>query len=82
MVLLDEPFAGVNPVMATGVMAAISDLASRGITILLVEHNLGIVERLASVVVVMSEGHEIAKGRMQDLRSHAAVSDAYLGTAR
>lgn len=79
MILLDEPLAGVNPVMARQVIDAVRTLAGDGITILLVEHNLGAVETLCSEVVVMASGHRISSGSMEVVRNDPAVVDAYLG---
>lgn len=80
MVLLDEPMAGVNPTMRTRIQESISTLVERGMTVLLVEHNLDTVEVLCSTVVVMAVGQRIAAGSMRDMRSNRAVVDAYLGS--
>jgi neutral amino acid transport system ATP-binding protein len=80
MVLLDEPLAGVNPVMGAHIQDSIVALSQRGITVLLVEHNLRMVEALCSSVAVMALGTRIAVGDMSQLRSNAAVVDAYLGS--
>lgn len=80
MVLLDEPMAGVNPTMRARIQESITGLVERGMTVLLVEHNLDIVEALCSTVVVMAVGQRIAAGSMQALRSDRAVVDAYLGS--
>lgn len=79
MAVLDEPMAGVNPVLATGLCEAITTLASEGITVLMVEHNLPFVERVCPHTIVMAEGTHIAEGTMEELRRHRAVVDAYLG---
>jgi len=79
LVLLDEPFAGVNPVMGAAVQDAIRRLVDRGIAVLLVEHDLEIIEALCSKIVVMAMGHQIAEGTMSILRSDSAVLEAYLG---
>jgi neutral amino acid transport system ATP-binding protein len=79
MVLLDEPLAGVNPVLAGRMTDAISTLASESITLLMVEHNLQLVETVCEWVIVMDLGTSIAEGSMGQLRRNAAVVDAYLG---
>jgi branched-chain amino acid transport system ATP-binding protein len=79
MVLLDEPLAGVNPVLAGRMTEAISTLASESITLLMVEHNLQLVETVCEWVIVMDLGTPIAEGSMDQLRQNAAVVDAYLG---
>lgn len=79
MVLLDEPQAGVNPVLRVRMGELIRDMVDHGTTVLMVEHNLPFVERLCDTVVVMATGKSIAVGTMQELRAHQAVIDAYLG---
>jgi ABC-type branched-subunit amino acid transport system ATPase component len=79
MVLLDEPLAGVNPVLQTNILEAILGLNRDGITVLLIEHNLPWVERACKRIVVMSQGVDIATGSMEELRANEVVVDAYLG---
>jgi ABC-type branched-subunit amino acid transport system ATPase component len=79
MVLLDEPLAGVNPVLAQRIGDAISQLQTSGITVLLVEHNLPFVEQACDAIVVMAEGTTLARGSLAQLRADRAVVDAYLG---
>ena len=79
MLLLDEPMAGVNRSMARRIEATLTRLQEQGLTMLLVEHELGSVERLCDQVVVMSAGRRIAEGDMGGLRSRREVLDAYLG---
>ncbi len=82
LLLLDEPFAGVNPVLATRLGHYIEGLRQeQGITFLIIEHNLSIVERLCSTVIVMALGRTIAEGTMAQLRENPLVVDAYLGEA-
>ena len=79
MVLLDEPHAGVNPVMGGVLAEAINGLVADGMTVLMVEHNLAFLERVCGSVVVMALGQVIATGTMAELRDNSAVIDAYLG---
>jgi branched-chain amino acid transport system ATP-binding protein len=79
MVLLDEPLAGVNPVLGEELGTAIQSLRSSGSTVLLVEHNLGFIERFCDSVVVMATGAVIGRGSMSELRQNPEVVDAYLG---
>jgi neutral amino acid transport system ATP-binding protein len=79
IVLLDEPLAGVNPVLAEELRAAITDLRDQGVTVLIVEHNLGFVERTCDHVIVMAMGRVIGEGTMNDLRRSPQVVEAYLG---
>lgn len=77
--LLDEPFAGVNPTLAIEVEAALRSIQETGITTIMVEHELGAVERLSDSVVVMADGRVIAHGSMEDIRQNEEVVDAYIG---
>src|SRR5260370_313030 len=80
LLLLDEPFAGINPVLCARLSASIEALCrDLGITFLIIEHNLAMVERLCSPVIVMALGRVIAEGSMAELRENPAVVDAYLG---
>lgn len=80
--LLDEPLAGVNPVMAESVIAGIQELRHRGLSVLLVEHHLEAVEEVCDVVYGMSEGRMIISGSMQDIAASSFFRDAYLGSAQ
>jgi ABC-type branched-subunit amino acid transport system ATPase component len=79
MVLLDEPLAGVNPVLGDELGRAIQGLRDDGATVVLVEHNLGFVERNCDTVIVMALGRVIGEGSLGDLRTNQAVVEAYLG---
>ncbi len=81
MALLDEPLAGVNPVLVERIDQAVGYLRSSGITLLIIEHNLGFVEATCDTAIVMALGTAIATGRMEELRRNPAVVDAYLGVA-
>jgi ABC-type branched-subunit amino acid transport system ATPase component len=78
LLLLDEPMAGLAPALAGRLEAACRELAAGGVSILLVEHELGAVERLCERVVVMAQGKVISEGRMAELRTRKEVQDAYV----
>jgi ABC-type branched-subunit amino acid transport system ATPase component/ABC-type branched-subunit amino acid transport system permease subunit len=78
-VLLDEPQAGVNPVLRERMGDLILAMVEADITVLMVEHNLPFLERLCDHVIVMALGQTIAAGSMAELRANAEVVDAYLG---
>jgi branched-chain amino acid transport system permease protein len=77
MLLLDEPTAGVHPSMIGELESQLASLRDDGLTMVMVEHELGIVERLCKVVVVMSRGKVIAQGPLARVRAQAEVREAY-----
>jgi ABC-type branched-subunit amino acid transport system ATPase component len=79
MVLLDEPIAGVNPLLAQDLARIIRDMRDRGITVLVVEHNLNFVDRTCDDVIVMAEGTVLMRGTLGEVRGDRRVIDAYLG---
>src|SRR5579863_2487285 len=79
ILLLDEPMAGVNPALIDVLGGYIRDLKKDGVTILMVEHNLGVVEQICDHVIVLAEGRTLATGRLADLRQNTEVVKAYLG---
>ncbi|HUY47247.1 MAG TPA: ABC transporter ATP-binding protein [Streptosporangiaceae bacterium] len=81
VLLLDEPMAGVNPALIDRIGEHILRLADGGVTVLMVEHNLGVVERICDHVIVLAMGATLATGSMADLRANPAVVRAYLGGA-
>jgi branched-chain amino acid transport system ATP-binding protein len=78
MLLLDEPFAGVNPTLAREIEQYLLDLRDEGLSMIMVEHELTVVERLCDPVVVMAQGKIIAEGTMHDVGTRQEVLDAYL----
>lgn len=82
VLLLDEPMAGVNRTMARRIEESLHALRADGLTLLIVEHELGSIERLCERVVVMANGARIAEGDMRDLRAQREVIEAYLGAGR
>jgi ABC-type branched-subunit amino acid transport system ATPase component len=79
LVLLDEPTAGVNPTMVQTMERHIRDWHERGVSFLIVEHDMGVVMRLCDPVIVLDRGRPIASGAPDAVRSDPAVLDAYLG---
>ena len=79
ILLLDEPMAGVNPVLIERIGQHILDLRRSGVTVLMVEHNLNVVEQICDHVIVLAEGRTLATGLMSELRDNAEVVRAYLG---
>lgn len=78
LLILDEPMAGVNPSLAARIIGELEILRQLGLTLLVVEHDLPLMERLCDDVVVMATGRVLSRGRMEDLRQQQEVVDAYL----
>jgi branched-chain amino acid transport system ATP-binding protein len=79
MLLLDEPFAGINANQTRGLMALIEAIAASGVTILLIEHQMQVVMHLCRRIMVLDYGKKIAEGTPDEIRRDPAVLDAYLG---
>jgi len=78
LLVLDEPLAGLSPRWSERFEEAVRLLRESGITFLLIEHDLGIVERLCESVVVMARGRVLSTGSMSELRTRAEVQAAYV----
>jgi len=78
MLLLDEPMAGVHPRLARRIGGHLLELCAEGMTILMVEHELAIMDEFCDPVFMMAEGVVLASGTMADLRARPDVVEAYL----
>jgi len=78
LLLLDEPMAGVHPSIVGEIATYLESLRDEGLTILMVEHELHMVERLCDPVIVMAQGKIIGQGSMTMLRRQREIVDAYL----
>lgn len=79
MILLDEPMAGVNPTLGARLLEHVGELRDRGMTFVLVEHDMDLVMRVSEKVIVMANGRVITEGTADEVRSEQQVIDAYLG---
>jgi branched-chain amino acid transport system ATP-binding protein len=79
LILLDEPFAGVNPVLIEELSERIRELNRDGVGFLVIEHDLGALTRLVSTLHVMDRGRLIASGIPADVLALKQVREAYLG---
>jgi len=78
ILLLDEPMAGVNPALGERIEDYLLQLKQDGLTMLMVEHEMAVVERLCDPIIVMAQGEILAEGTMEQIRSDQRVLDAYL----
>lgn len=81
IVLLDEPAAGVNATLLEVIIDRIREINSRGVTFLLIEHNIDMVTRLCHRVLVMAGGQLICEGAAAEVARDPRVIEAYLGGA-
>jgi ABC-type branched-subunit amino acid transport system ATPase component len=79
--LLDEPLAGVHPVIRRQIGVTLADLRTRGRTLLIIEHHMPFVMGLCDKIVVMDHGEKIAEGPPEAIRADARVIAALLGRA-
>ena len=81
LILLDEPAAGVNPTLLETLIDRIEAINDRGVTFLLIEHNIDMVTRLCHRVIVMANGSELCQGTPDEVARDPRVIEAYLGGA-
>ena len=79
LLLLDEPGAGLNQAEKQELVALLKRLRGHGLTIFLIDHDMGIVEKLSDKITVLNFGKKIAEGTPQDVLRHPDVIAAYLG---
>ncbi len=79
-ILLDEPGAGVNRTLMKKLVENIKYLSlERGITFLIIEHDMNLVMNLCNPIIVMSEGKKLSEGSPEEIRNDRRVLEAYLG---
>jgi branched-chain amino acid transport system permease protein len=78
VLLLDEPMAGVHPRLAHQIGMRLVSLCEAGMTVVMVEHELSIMDEFCDPVIVMAEGRVLAEGTMETLRASEEVVEAYL----
>jgi branched-chain amino acid transport system ATP-binding protein len=79
LILLDEPAAGVNPALLETLIEKLAALNARGMSFLIIEHNMDMVMQLCSPIIVLARGKVIFTGEPDEVRADARVLDAYLG---
>ncbi|MUV61569.1 ABC transporter ATP-binding protein [Halobacterium sp. CBA1126] len=79
VLLLDEPFAGVNPTLEEKLLDRIHDLREQGLTFLLVEHDMDLIMENCEHVIVMHQGRVLDEGPPEQIQDNEEVVEAYLG---
>lgn len=79
LLLLDEPAAGLNAVETRSLGELIAKIKEKGITMILVEHDMSLTMKVSDMVVVLDQGQKIAEGVPKDIQSDETVMAAYLG---
>lgn len=75
----DEPFTGLFPEIVTQVCVIMEDLKKRGKTLVIIEHNMGLIEKLCDYTIVLDYGKLLAQGTPQEVLENKKVQEAYLG---
>ncbi|GAA5317697.1 MAG: LPS export ABC transporter ATP-binding protein [Candidatus Pelagadaptatus aseana] len=78
-ILLDEPFAGVDPISVSDIKQIIQHLKDRGIGVLITDHNVRETLDICENAYIVSEGHIIAEGNADVIMNHGKVKEVYLG---
>jgi branched-chain amino acid transport system ATP-binding protein len=81
LLLLDEPFTGMNPEETRQMMELVRRVRDQGVTILLVEHDMQAVMGLCEKITVLNFGKMLTEGTPEEIRRHSGVIEAYLGAA-
>jgi len=77
LVILDEPFSGLDPVNQEHVLTVLSELRERGKTVVLSAHQMALVERLADTMLLMNKGRAVAQGSLQEIRNTLLPEPVY-----
>jgi len=79
LILLDEPTAGVSPVMTVALAETILKLRNQGLTFAIIEHDMDVIAELCSPIYVLAEGRTLTSGTFREVTSNRDVMHAYLG---
>ena len=81
LILLDEPTAGIDPLFIDQLLNWFQSLREEGKTLVIIEHNMEVVNAICERVIVLHVGRKIAEGSPAEIKQDRAVQDAYLGRA-
>jgi branched-chain amino acid transport system ATP-binding protein len=79
MLLLDEVMGGLNPAESEEIIQLILDLKRRGLTQMVIEHDMKAIMRISDRIVVLNSGEKLTEGTPQEVANHPDVIAAYLG---
>jgi branched-chain amino acid transport system ATP-binding protein len=79
VLLLDEPAAGINPALRDNLVELLRRLRTEGLTILVIDHNLGFIMDICDYIYVLARGRVIAEGSPQEISQNPTVIEAYVG---
>jgi ABC-type branched-subunit amino acid transport system ATPase component len=79
ILLVDEPTAGMNPAESLQLAQNIAEINAMGVTILMIEHDMGVIKKICQRVVALDQGEKIVEGNFTEVRHHPRVIEAYLG---
>lgn len=79
LILLDEPFAGVNPTLTNKLVEHLKNLREEGLTFIVIEHDIPVIDEITDHIFVMEEGNIIAKGNLEEIKKDERVLETYLG---
>lgn len=82
LILLDEPMAGVNPTLVQEIADHLVTIRKSGISIVLIEHEMELIERLCDEIIVMAGGRFLTRGTFAEVASNREVQESYLGLRR
>ncbi len=81
LLLLDEPWAGLNSAESAALVRTVRRIRDSGITVFVVEHNMKVIMEICDRITVLDAGRKIAEGTPAEVRANSAVIGSYLGTA-
>lgn len=79
LIILDEPLAGINPIMTQKIAAYLREFQKKGLTFVIIEHNVRLLTNLCNRMIVLFQGRKIAEGSPRDVQKDPLTIEAYFG---